>query len=166
MEKAIDASKFSNIATSLFVNHLIFDYATKFRFENPSIASAEDFVITDEIFEDFKNYISDKEYNYTSKSEKALNNLKKFAIQENYFDAIKQEYDTLRDRIYHDKKSDIIKHQDEIKDMLRIEIVSRYYYQKGQVVSSIKNDPEIEKAIEILLDTNKYNSILKRTNKD
>ena len=50
--------------------------------------------------------------------------------------------------------------------MLRIEIVSRYYYQKGQVVSSIKNDPEIEKAIEILLDTNKYNSILKRTNKD
>ncbi len=61
----------------------------------------------------------------------------------------------------HDKKADILKHQEEIKDMLRMEIVSRYYYQKGQVISSMKNDPEIRSAIEILVDSEKYNSILK-----
>ncbi|MCD4773806.1 MAG: S41 family peptidase [Bacteroidales bacterium] len=157
----LDDLKFSNIASSLFVNYHIFDYATKFNSETPSIPEAKDFIITDEIFEDFKNYISDKDYDYTSKSEKALEDLKKFAKKENYFDAIKQEYEALKEKMKHDKKADINKHQDEIKDMLRIEIIARYYYQKGQVISSLKKDPEIETAIEILMDTEKYSLILK-----
>ncbi len=157
----LDDLKFSNIASSLFVNYHIFDYATKFNSETPSIPEAKDFIITDEIFEDFKNYISDKDYDYTSKSEKALEDLKKFAKKENYFDAIKQEYEALKEKMKHDKKADINKHQDEIKDMLRIEIIARYYYQKGQVISSLKKDPEIETAIKILMDTEKYNLILK-----
>jgi len=157
----LDEIKFSNITASLFVNHHIFDFATKFNFNTPSIPEAKDFFITDKIFEDFKNYISDKKYEYTSKSEKALENLKKFAKKENYFDAIMQEYKTLEEKMKHDKKADILKHQKEIKDMLRMEIVSRYYYQKGQVISSMKNDPEIRSAVEILVDSEKYNSILK-----
>ena len=157
----LDEIKFSNITASLFVNHHIFDFATKFNLNTPSIPEAKDFFITDKIFEDFKNYISDKKYEYTSKSEKALENLKKFAKKENYFDAIMQEYKTLEEKMKHDKKADILKHQEEIKDMLRMEIVSRYYYQKGQVISSMKNDPEIRSAIEILVDSEKYNSILK-----
>ena len=155
----LDDLKFSNIASSLFVKHYIFDYATKFSFETTSIPKAKDFVITDEIFEDFKNFISDKDYDYTSKSEKALEDLKKFAKKENYFEAIKEEYKALEEKIKHDKKADINKYQDEIKDLLRIEIATRYYYQKGQVISSMKKDTEIEKAIEILKDTEKYNSI-------
>lgn len=160
----LDKITFGNITAALFVNNLIFDYATEFYFKTPSIPDADDFVITDEIFKDFISYISDKDYDYTSKSEEALEDLKKFAKIEKYFDAISEEYEALKEKIKHDKKADIIKYKDEIKDVLRIEIATRYYYQKGQVISSMKNDPEIAKTIDILLDTEQYNSVLKLTN--
>lgn len=152
--------KFSNIATSLFTKFLIFDYANKFFRENPEILPADEFIITDQIFDDFKNYISDKDYDYTTESEKTLEKLKKHAEKEKYFDAIQSEYKTLKMKMKHDKNEDLNKYKDQIKELLKIEIVSRYYYQKGEILASIADDPEIKKAMEILENKTLYESIL------
>ncbi len=152
--------KFSNIAASLFTKFLIFDYANKFFRENPEIPPADEFIITDQIFDDFKNYISDKDYDYTTESEKTLEKLKKHAEKEKYFDAIQSEYKTLKMKMKHDKNEDLNKYKDQIKELLKIEIVSRYYYQKGKILASIADDPEIKKAMEILENKTLYESIL------
>ena len=152
--------KFSNIAASLFTKFLIFDYANKFFRENPEILPADEFIITDQIFDDFKNYISDKDYDYTTESEKTLEKLKKHAEKEKYFDAIQSEYKTLKMKMKHDKNEDLNKYKDQIKELLKIEIVSRYYYQKGEILASIADDPEIKKAMEILENKTLYESIL------
>ncbi len=155
--------KFSNIAISLFTKFLIFDYANKFFRENPEIPPADEFIITDQIFDDFKNYISDKNYDYTTESEKTLEKLKKYAEKEKYFDAIQSEYETLKMKMKHDKDEDLNKYKDQIKELLKIEIVSRYYYQKGKIIASIANDPEIKEAMEILENKTLYESILNGT---
>lgn len=155
--------KFSNIAISLFTKFLIFDYANKFFRENPEIPPADEFIITDQIFDDFKNYISDKDYDYTTESEKTLEKLKKYAEKEKYFDAIQSEYETLKMKMKHDKDEDLNKYKDQIKELLKIEIVSRYYYQKGKIIASIANDPEIKEAMEILENKTLYESILNGT---
>ncbi|MCK4287991.1 MAG: S41 family peptidase [Bacteroidales bacterium] len=155
--------KFSNIAISLFTKFLIFDYANKFFRENPEIPPADEFIITDQIFDDFKNYISDKNYDYTTESEKTLEKLKKHAEKEKYFDAIQSEYETLKMKMKHDKDEDLNKYKDQIKELLKIEIVSRYYYQKGKIIASIANDPEIKEAMEILENKTLYESILNGT---
>ncbi|MCK4360390.1 MAG: S41 family peptidase, partial [Bacteroidales bacterium] len=139
--------KYSNIATSLFIKFLIFDYANKFFRENPEIPPADEFIITDQIFDDFKNYISDKNYDYTTESEKTLEKLKKYAEKEKYFDAIQSEYETLKMKMKHDKDEDLNKYKDQIKELIKIEIVSRYYYQKGKIIASIANNPEIKEAM-------------------
>ncbi|MCK4638544.1 MAG: S41 family peptidase [Bacteroidales bacterium] len=155
--------KFSNIAISLFTKFLIFDYANKFFRENPEIPPADEFIITDQIFDDFKNYISDKDYDYTTESEKTLEKLKKYAEKEKYFDAIQSEYETLKMKMKHDKNEDLNKYKDQIKELLKIEIVSRYYYQKGKILASIADDPGIKKAMEILENKTLYESILNGT---
>ena len=152
--------KFSNVALALYSKFLIFDYATRYARQNPVIPSADRFSISDEVYNDFLNFIADKDYSYSNRSEKALEQLKETALKENCFESIKGKYDLMKSRMENDKKEDLSKYQEQIKELLRLEIVTRYYYQKGKVESSLKNDPELALAISTLKDKEKYQSIL------
>ncbi|MFH0865096.1 MAG: S41 family peptidase [Bacteroidota bacterium] len=154
---------YSNIATSLITKLLVFDYATKYRNLHDSIASVKDFKITDEIYNDFLAHISDKDYDYTTKSEASLNELKKNAEKEKYYDEITAEYAALKTKMMHNKKEDLEKYKEEIKDLLRIEIASRYYFQKGRIAAALITDMDIEKAIETFSDKKTYTGILDGT---
>jgi carboxyl-terminal processing protease len=154
---------YSNIALTLFSKYLIFDYATKFRREVPEIPPPDQFVLTDAQFDDFMKFISDKNYEYTTRTEKALEELKKNAEKEHYFNAIKSEYDALKTQMTNDKKGDLIKHKEQIKELLRLEIVTRYYFQKGRIIASLKSDTDIQEAIKILDNGTMYKSILAGT---
>ncbi len=162
----LEAHSFSNIATSLFAKYLIFDYATQFAAEHPEIPAPEDFEITDEIFNDFIEYISDKDYDYTTKCEKKLEQLEEAARKENYFDAMETEFESLKTALMHNKEDDLLTHKDEIKELLKIDMISRYYYQRGKILASIKDDPEIKEALELLDDRPLYDSILSGTIND
>ena len=150
----------SKILLSLFRERLFFDYATEYRLKNENILSAKDFKITDEKFLDFKNYLSDKEYQYETDTEKAYKKLKKVAEEENYFESMKNNFDLLVTKIDDAKRDDLEKNKDFIKEILANEIVSRYYYQKGRIQSSLNYDKDILQAITVLSDNTKYQQIL------
>ena len=61
------------------------------------------------------------------------------------------------------KQEDIEKHKEQIKKILRIEIISRYYYQRGKIISSLSDDKEIAKAIEIINQQDSYLAVLDGT---
>ena len=159
----MDGRTFSDISISLLTKFLIFNFATDFYFKHPEIAAPEDFKIDDETYNEFVSYLADKDYEYTTRSEKKLDELKRVAIRENYFEAIEEEYNTLKDAMMHDKEDDLMKHSDQVRELLRLEIISRYYYQKGKVISALKKDPEVEEAIRILEDKAVYDAILNGT---
>ena len=150
----------SKILLSLFRERLFFDYATEFRLKNENILSAKDFKITDEKFLDFKNFLSDKEYEYETDTEKAYKKLKKVAKDENYFESMKNNFDLLVTKIDDAKSDDLEKNKDFVKEILANEIVSRYYYQKGRIQSSLNYDKDILEAITVLSDSTKYKQIL------
>ena len=155
--------QYSSISTSLMTKFLIFDFATKFNQEHATIPPAKDFIITDAIYDEFTKFISKKEYDYTTKSEKLLKDLKEAAEKEKYFEAIKNDYDDLKSKMMHDKNKDLIKFKDDITTLLKDEIVSRYYFQKGRIESYIHSDPEVAKADSTLKDNDTYKAILKGT---
>jgi len=150
----------STLSFTLLIKYLFFNYATEFERENPEIASADKFSITDEIYEDFINFLGDKDYDYTTKCEETLDKLKDYAQDEKYFEDIEVEFDDLADKLKENKQDDLTKHKDEIKKILRIEIISRYYYQKGKIVSSLADDIDIARAIEIINEKDSYLAIL------
>jgi carboxyl-terminal processing protease len=155
-----EQTNLSPLSTSLLVKYLFFKYATKFEREHPAIPSAKEFQVTDEIYNDFIAYLADKDYDYTTKCEETLDKLKKYAQDEKYFDAIQPDFDQLVAKLKENKDHDLSKHKDEIKKILRLEIVSRYYYQKGQIIASLDDDPDIAKAIQILDEKDSYLAIL------
>lgn len=150
----------SNISVSLITKYLIFDYANKFKRENAEIKPAAEFEITPEIYADFVKWLHDKDYDYVTRSERMLAELKKTAENEKYFDELSAEFAQLESKMMHNKQADLEKFSPEIKSLLRSEIVSRYYYQKGRVEAQVTEDPEIKKAREVLLDKELYTGIL------
>jgi carboxyl-terminal processing protease len=156
----IEIEMYSNIATSLIIKNLVFDYANYYKFTHPTIASPENYVFTDADYDDFVKFLSDKDFDYETKTEETLNQLIESSKNEKYYDQASQELDVLKTKFAHDKNKDLVLFKDEIKDLISQEIVLKYYYETGGIIYGLKHDPEVRKAIEIVKDDTKYHSIL------
>lgn len=155
-----DPRKFSNIAFALYTKYILFDFATLYAQNHPAIPAAASFEVNDSIYNEFLTFLAGRDYAYSTRSEKALEALKSEATKENYFDAIKDEYDLLHKRMANDKLEDLNKYKDQIRELLKVEIVTRYYYQRGKIEAAMKNDPQLAEAIATLNDAEKYRAIL------
>ena len=153
-----DVGKVSNIVISLFREYLFFDYATDFRFEHDSIS--ENFVFSDDEYKHFEHYLSDKEYTYKTKTEEALEKVKKKAIDENYFEALSEGYENLLAQLEANKGDDLYTNKEDVIKIMSGEISSRYFYKEGRIRSALNFDPELKKAIEVLQNIEEYNGIL------
>ena len=159
----VERDTFATVTAYLYGKNYIFDYANKFCFEHKSIDSAASFKIDDATYQDFMNFVKGKDFNYTTESELALKKLKQAAQDDGYFDEVKGKIDELEKTLAADKANDLVKNRKDIEELLRTEIVGRYYYQKGRIVANLKNDPDLNRAFEILLNTNgkdEYRKIL------
>lgn len=154
----------SRIAVSLYTKNLIFDYATLYNQQHQSIGKPEDFRIDDATYDDFVNFLSDKNYDYNLESEKLINELESVVKKEKYEAQVGDELEKLRTKLAHDKTKDLQTFKSEIITLLQEEIVSRYYYQVGRVKSQMTNDSTLFKAIDILTDSKAYAKLLKPAN--
>lgn len=157
----VEQPRLSNISLSLLTKDLIFDFVTDYTFRNPTIPPTREFTITDELYKEFVDFLADKDYDYETRSEILLRELETQTKEERYFDAIRENMSSIKTNISHDKQNDLNKFKDEISHLLRTEIVSRYYYQSGEIESSFDGDPIIREAILVLKDPSKYNNLLK-----
>lgn len=157
--------KYSSIVRNLASQYLIFDYATKYTFQNDSIPPPDKFEIDNTRYNDFKEFVKEREFTYTTESEYVLKKLKDQCSKEMYFEQIKNDYDALAKQLNEMKKNDLDNYSDIIKSLLKQEIVTRYYYDKGRIIASLASDPEILKASEIINDKATYDAILAGTYK-
>ncbi|MBR4561257.1 MAG: S41 family peptidase [Bacteroidales bacterium] len=154
---------YATVTAYLYGKSYIFDYANKFYSEHKTIDSADRFQIDEVTYQDFMKFVKDKNFSYTTESEKAIEKLKKVAKDEGYLDKIQPQIDLLEKNFAAEKENDLISNRKDIEELLRSEIVGRYYFQKGRIISSLNDDPDLKRAFEILLNTNgkdEYHSIL------
>lgn len=156
----ITEKEFSRLTGTVFSNNLIFSYATKFKLNNPTIAPAGQFKLTDAQYEDFKKFVLAEKFTYSTASEEVLEKMKKVAEEEGYYEDSKAEYEALLAKVVPSKERDLEKFKEEIKTLLENEIVSRYYFQKGRAEDSFRSDQYITKSLEILKNIKEYNTIL------
>lgn len=159
----VDRKVYSTATAYLYGKNYIFDYANKFYNEHRSIDSADRFKIDEATYQDFMRFVKEKGFTYTTESEKAVSKLKKVAKEEGYLEQIQPQIDLLEKNLEADKANDLMKNRKDIEELLVSEIVGRYYYQKGRIISALQDDPDLERAFEILLNTNgkdEYRTIL------
>ena len=150
----------ANICFYLVNDLIIFDYANRYAAKHPTIAPIGEFKLTDEDYNDFKEFVKSKDFKYDRQSDKVLNELRKVAQFEGYLDEASEEFKALENKLSHNLDKDLDTFRKDIEELLTIEIVKRYYHQKGEIRQSLRKDEDLDKALEILNDKAAYNKIL------
>ena len=145
-EIKVDYPIVSPILVSLVQKQLLFDYATTFRMNNDSIAPASEFSLSDQQYEEFKNYLTGKDYEYSTKTEKLLERLEKAAEKEKFTNDIQADLDHLEEIIIQGKSKDLDIFKSQITRYLESEIVTRYYFQTGRIQHDLEIDEDLVEA--------------------
>jgi carboxyl-terminal processing protease len=138
----------------------MFNYATLFHSQHDTIAPPEQFKLSDSQYRDFISFLQGKNFDYQTSSEADLQDLIQTAKEEQYYQLAQPEFDSLKVKLAHDKNKDLRTFEPEIKELLDEEIVSRYYYQKGKIKCSLRDDPQLDQAVAVLNEPEKYSAIL------
>lgn len=152
--------KYSGLTLNLFSNYLIFDYATRFEQMHPTIPPADQFNVSDSVYRDFLAFVKEKGHSFTSRSEKALEQFITDVKKDSTYEALAEEIGKIRMSLDKEKSDDYQTYKEQIRELLKLEIVSRYYFQKGKVLSVVKDDAEIREAVALILDKEKYHALL------
>jgi carboxyl-terminal processing protease len=150
----------ANLLFYLSNDDVLTDFATDYCKSHPTIPVPKDFSITDGEYEAFKQMAVEADFKYDRLSEKRLEDLKKVAEFEGYLEDAKEEFAALEKKLVHNLERDFDNFKDDIKKLLEMEIVKRYYFQRGTVEVSLKGDEDLEKAVEILHNQEEYKRIL------
>lgn len=157
----IDYGEANRLTYNIVSDNWAFDYATRYAAQHPEIAPAEEWQITDSIFDDFKQFIDPEKFNYDKVCEQMLESLKKAAEIEGYMnDSTRKEFTVLEGLLKHNLGHDLDNNRKDIEEILASEIIRRYYYQKGQVIEALKRDATLDSAVVVLNDKARYKQIL------
>ena len=160
----VESPKTPTMLYSLYYDIILFDYVTEWAQAHPSIPSVEEFVYSDNDFEDFKTYLKDRSFSYDRRSERGLNSLKEIAALEGYLEDNSDLFSELEAKFKPNLDRDLERYKEQIKELISVEIVKRYYFQEGEVIESLKNDPVFEKALSVLADQTLYKQTLSINN--
>ncbi|MDE5665863.1 MAG: S41 family peptidase [Duncaniella sp.] len=137
-----------------------FDFANKYAAEHDTVASPETFEVTDKIYEEFKNFIDPAKFNYDKVCENAVDQLREIAKVEGYMnDSTSAQFDILASMLKHDLKRDLDLNRKNLTPYIAREILSRYYFNRGEVIYSLRDDEAVDSAVQIL-STPRFDEIL------
>lgn len=144
----------------------VIDYATKYAATHDTIASPSQFVITDEIFEDFRSFVNPSTINYDRVLDKMIENLREGATHEGYMtDSVSAQIDVLATMLKHDPDHDFNTARPDIERLLSNEIVSRYYLRPGQIENALRFDEGLDSAAMVLNTPGRYAELLRPAKK-
>lgn len=156
----VKGDKIPNIVFYLMNDDLIFDYATQYCWDHPTLASVDDFKLTDADYEAFKKLVKSRNFTYDRQSENMLKSLKEIAEFEGYMTEAAEEFKALEKKLNHNLDRDLDYFAKPIKEYISQEIVTRYFYQRGAVMERLKDDTDLEEAIKVLQNPVRYREIL------
>lgn len=157
----VEPEYMSSLAIALTQKFLVFDFVTEYVRTHDTVASPSEFVVTDSLYDAFAAFLSDKDYDYTTITERMIKDLREVAKEERYLSSIEDDLQSMEERFRSEKQQDLMKHRDEIAEMIKAEILVRYYYNEGRIVGALQSDPETIRAVEVLSDKQLYGRILR-----
>jgi len=157
---------YSTVLLAMFERNMIFNFANEYKTTNASIASARDFVVTETIYNDFLQFVKKGDLKYETLTERQIKQLKESVKADKFSEKVETVIASLESAVADEKLQDLIRYKKEISELLAMEIVSRYYNQKGRIEASLNMDADMKKATDLLKDTKTHSAILKGTYKN
>ncbi len=149
-----------NVAYYILLQNHYFNFVNEYVLSHPTIPAPSQFHLSDEDFNAFTNYLIEKDFTYTTQTSKYFKDLEEIAKYEGLDEQAAEEIEALKKKLNPDITQDIQKNKKDIVDLLSSEIIKRYYYQKGEIEYSLRDDKDLQVAVDILKSNNKYSEIL------
>jgi len=150
----------SRVATEIYLQNMVFDFATKYYWDHKQPVSPAECKITDADYTDFCNFLKEKNFSYKSEAESALSEFVKEARKDGLYDTNKESIEKIQKSMEHSLDNDMTAHKNEIKELIESDLAGRYFYDSGAIEYSILSDSQLKKAISVLKDTQLYKSTL------
>lgn len=147
----IDYPEVNRLTYNVVRDNWAFNFANKYAAEHDTVASPETFVVTDEIYGQFKDFIDPARFNYDKVCENAVDQLREIAKVEGYMnDSTKVQFDILASMLKHDLGHDLDINRKNLTPYIAREILNRYYFNRGEVIYSLRDDEAVDSAVNIL----------------
>lgn len=141
---------------------ILLNYEIDYIAAHPTVASPKDFELSDADYEKFKQRVIKSGFTYDQVSEKILKELENLARFEGYYDDAKPEFEALRQKLKHNiaKDLDYPYNKQKIKELIAADIMAAYYFEKGSLENSLRNDKQFAQAARLLGNPEEYQKLL------
>ncbi len=158
----VDDEMVSKTVVSLYRKMMIFNYATEYYRNHPEEITVPpaDFKLSDVEYDDFRKWLAQEGFHFTTKTGENLEKLITSAEAEKYYEDIQDEIAALKAKYEKQKQDDLLVHKNDIKYLLEEEIMSRYFYESGRIANALDHDKYVEDALSVLLNVDKRKKIL------
>ncbi|MCA1741186.1 MAG: S41 family peptidase [Bacteroidales bacterium] len=157
----VPSDMLNRFTSELYVQNMVFDYATKYYWSNPQPSSLDSLQLTERDLERFQAFLVEREFSYRTDSEALLEELTTSAREEDLFNDNSETIKKLREGLSHTLERDMSVFGEDVAELIESELAGRYFYDSGMVQYSLTRDSQVKEAISIAGDKARYQSVLK-----
>ncbi len=154
----VDSPRLSNYEGQLIRKSMMFHFALTYANQHRDLP--RDFKADETILAEFRKFITDKNFSYTSESEDVLTQLKKAAAEEGYLTKLSAEIANLEKALASGKTDDFTHSRDFIVRELQKEIAAKLFGTRARVESGLETDSVLQEAVKVLRDQTRYATTL------
>ena len=141
-------------------NEVLLNYEVDYLAKHPTVAQPADFELSDEDYAEFKKHVLDSGFTYDRTSEKFLKDLEQLTRFEGYYDDAKPEFEALKKKLSHNVAKDLEYNKQAIKNIINNDLMAAYYFQRGATQNSLRHDKQMDEAMKLIADGERYAKIL------
>lgn len=141
-------------------NEVLLNYEVDYISKHPTVAQPADFELSDEDYAEFKKRVLDSGFTYDRTSEKFLKDLEQLTRFEGYYDDAKPEFEALKKKLSHNVAKDLEYNKQAIKNIINNDLMAAYYFQRGATQNSLRHDKQMDEAMKLITDGERYAKIL------
>ncbi|NIK74136.1 carboxyl-terminal processing protease [Thermonema lapsum] len=149
------------ICNYLLQNYYIFNYGVDYAARH---TLGQEIKLTSAVLEEFIAWLEKRKFRYTTSHEEyvsILENQLKEAPE--IYASVASDLKSLKSKLQTDYRQLIAKHKDCVLELIEDELYKHVYFEKAEALASFDTDREVQKALELLTDTEKYAFILGRS---
>ncbi|MFA5804453.1 MAG: S41 family peptidase [Melioribacteraceae bacterium] len=149
----------SGLVQKLLADGMFFRFATKF-FNNNQNRDLKKYS-SDMLLKEFTDYLHSQNFDFISRAEKLIDQLKTAASEENLDQKFIEQLDRTKNQIDANHSNEIEKYKNDILFLIREELAARIDGRQGRIKESLKMDNQFAAAVNILNNKKLYDKLVK-----
>jgi carboxyl-terminal processing protease len=162
---AVPSDMLNRFTSELYVQNMIFDYATQYFWSHPQPAVVDSLRLTNDDLDRFCSFLKERNFSYKTNSETLLDELISTATEENLYKANSEAFEKLESGLSHSLDRDMASQKGEVAELIESELAGRYFYDAGMIQYSLPRDSQVKEAAMIAADRPRYDSLLQGLSK-